>query len=423
MTMKNIRKNIIKDKDILYFDFTASGLGYKPVEKKIQKILKTYANTHSEATLSAVMTSKFCIDARACLRRNLQISDDFYLFPCGTGATGAIKKFQELLGLYIPPKTKKRYKIKPHKVPLVIVGPYEHHSNELSFREALCECVRVGLDSNGNVDMRELKHILKKNKNREIIASFSVASNVTGIKSDYKTIYKLVKRYGGILALDGASSSAYMNVNCNFYDALFLSPHKLLGGPGSCGLLIMRKELCNEEIPTFAGGGTVKYVSRTSRIYFEDMEIKENAGTPGILQVIRASQAYDLRNKIGLNKIAKKEKLLKKYFLSKIKNITNITIYGNQKLDSISTISFNIKDIYAEELSSLLSKKYSIQTRAGCSCAGPYGHDLLNITDDIHFIVKPGWLRVSLHYTHTKKDIDKFVFALKKCVDILKGKK
>lgn len=421
--MKKIRQNIIKDEDTLYFDFTASGLAYKPIEDKILEVLKTYGNTHSEVSYNAIKTSKYYENARKSLRKTLEISDDFFLLPAGTGATGAIKKLQELIGIYLPPMTRKRYDIRPKDRPLVLVGPYEHHSNELSFREGLCEVVRIGLGEDECIDFKSVEEILKKNQEREIIASFSVASNVTGIVTRYKKLYKIVKKYGGILCLDGAASSPYINVDCNYYDALVMSPHKLLGGVGACGLLAIRKSLCQGKTPTFAGGGTVSYVSRNNHIYLDDIEVLENAGTPGILQLIRAALAYELRNSIGLERIDKKENELKNYFKTKLLALEDITIYGKKKRKSLPIFSINIKDITPEDLATKLSDTYKIQTRSGCSCAGPYGHDLLELKDGQKFDKKPGWLRISIHFTHTKKDIDKLVEALKQSVMRIKNER
>ncbi|NLC28628.1 MAG: aminotransferase class V-fold PLP-dependent enzyme, partial [Campylobacteraceae bacterium] len=188
--MEKIRQGIICSPDVLYFDYTASGLAYAPIERRIRNILKTYANTHSEVSSNALETQKQYNKARKSLQKSLEIDDSFYIMPCGTGATGAIKKFQELLGLYCPPMTKKRYEIKPKNLPLVLVGPYEHHSNEVSFREAFCETIRIPLDKDDNLNMSALKQILEANRNREIIASFSVASNVTGVVTDYRAIYE-----------------------------------------------------------------------------------------------------------------------------------------------------------------------------------------------------------------------------------------
>ena len=417
--MQKIRKNIISDKNILYFDYTASAQAYIPIEKKILKILKTYANTHSEVSSNAVITSKRYEKARRSLKKSLEIDESFYLLPTGTGATGAIKKFQELMGIYIPPRTRQRYKVEPKELPLVLVGPYEHHSNEISFREGLCEVIRIPLDDKDCIDLDCLKKELEKNSNREIIASFSVASNVTGVLSDYKTIYKMIKKHDGLLCLDAAAASPYLNIDCNYYDALFLSPHKLLGGVGSCGLLAIKKEICNENKPTFAGGGTVAYVSRKSHDFLDDFEMKEDAGTPGIIQFIRASLAYKLRNKIGLKTIKKREKELKLYFGTRVKKISGVKLFCSFNQEKLPIFSLNFKDINPYDISQYLSDKFGIQTRAGCSCAGPYGHDLLELEDGQSFDEKPGWLRVSIHFTHTKDEIDLLLKAIKKAIKIL----
>ena len=417
--LKEIRKGIISNKDILYFDYTASGQAYKPIERKIQEILKTYANTHSEVSSSAVKTSKLYEKARKDLKQDLEVDDRFYILPTGTGATGAIKKFQELVGIYIPPMTRQRYKIEPKNVPLVIVGPYEHHSNELSFREGLCEVIRVPLNKKEGIDLDYLEKILKENSKREIIASFSVASNVTGVLSDYKTVYKMIKKYDGIVCLDSAAASPYLNIDCNYYDALFLSPHKLLGGVGSCGLLVINKDLCTCDKPTFAGGGTVAYVSRKDHNFLEDLELREDAGTPGIIQFIRASLAYKLRNKIGLQWIKDKEKELKQYFGTRIKKIDGVKLYCSFDQEKLPIFSLNFKEINPYDISQYLSDNYCIQTRAGCSCAGPYGHDLLNLQDGQDFDEKPGWIRVSIHFTHTKEEIDTLIKGIKEAIKSL----
>lgn len=417
--MKKIRQNIISSKDLLYFDYTASGQGYKPIEREIQKILLRYANTHSEVASSAILMSTLYKKARLDLKKALALDEHFYILPTGTGATGAIKKFQEIVGIYIPPMTKKRYHIEPTNLPLVFIGPYEHHSNELSFREGLCELIRVPLDAHEAIDLVFLEKKLSENEGREIIASFSVASNVTGVLSDYKKIYSLIKKYGGTLCLDAATSSAYINVDCRYYDALFLSPHKLLGGVGSCGLLVIRKELCDTGKPTFAGGGTVAYVSRKTHNFLDDFELIEDAGTPGILQFIKASMAYNLRNEIGLETIAAKEEELKRYFGSRLLKLDKVQLYCKPDQEKLPIFSINFKGISPYEISRFLSEHRGIQTRAGCSCAGPYGHDLLELEDGQNFKEKPGWLRISIHYTHTKRQINTLLAGLKEAIEFL----
>ncbi len=397
-----------------YFDYTASGLGFKPIENRIYDVLKTYANTHSKESSMSDKTSSYYEEAINSLKNSFELTSDFVILPCGNGATAAIKKLQELLGLYVPPATKNRLKLKVKKsqLPLVIVGPYEHHSNEISYREAMCEVKRIRLNKDGLIDLVQLKKVLKKNKKREIIAAFCIASNVTGIITCYKEISNLLRKYGATVCFDAASSSPYMNIDCAYYDALFLSPHKLLGGPGSCGLLVVKKSLIDKKIsPTFAGGGTVEYVNKDLAIYQKDILQRENAGTPAILQLIKAALAYKLRDEIGFDFIQRRKDELLKYILQKLQTIPNIYIYGNKESKNIGIISFNIAELNPYDVCAYLSAK-GLQTRAGCSCAGPYGHDLLGFKDQKELATKPGWVRLSIHYTQTKEEIEKLFEAI-----------
>ncbi|MDD2895186.1 MAG: aminotransferase class V-fold PLP-dependent enzyme [Aliarcobacter sp.] len=411
-----IKYNTIGKNKKEYFDYTASGLAFRQIENRIHDVLETYANTHSKEASNADKTTNYYEMARTTLAKNLELNEDFAILPSGCGTTAAIKHFQELMGLYIPPSTKKRYgfQIDLKTAPLVIVGPYEHHSNEVSFREALCEIQRINLDKQGLVDLNHLKEVLEKNKHREIIASFCVASNVTGIITPYEEISKILRSYNALVCFDAAASSPYMNIPSHLYDAMFMSPHKLLGGPASCGLLIIRKSLIDTTIaPSFAGGGTVLYVNKTSQTYQQDIEAREEAGTPPILQFIRASLAYQLRNEIGFEFIKKQKEELKELFINELKKIPNCEIYGNQEASNIGIVSFNIKGFSPYELCNRLSSNDGIQTRAGCSCAGPYGHDLLGIKE-LDMNNRPGWVRVSIHFSQTKEEIMNLVESIKR---------
>ncbi len=405
-----------------YFDYTASGLAFRPIENRIYDMLTTYANTHSKESGMANQTHNYYEQALDNLKTSLELNDEFEVIPSGCGSTAAIKRFQELLGLYIPPATKKRLNINidKSKLPLVIVGPYEHHSNEISYREAMCETIRIGLTNEGLVDLKELEEVLKQNQNRELIGSFCIASNVTGIVTCYKDISKILRKYNAKVCLDAAASSSYMNIDCNYFDVMYLSPHKLLGGPGSCGLLIIKKDLIDPTLsPTFAGGGTVTYVNKTTVEYENDLRARETAGTPGIIQVIKASLAYQLRNEIGFDFILKRKDELLSYFLNELKKVPNIIIYGNQRSYNIGIVSFNIKDLDPYKICEKISTDNGIQTRAGCSCAGPYGHDLLNFNDKDELDKKPGWIRVSIHYSQTIEEIDNLIVAIKQTISNL----
>ena len=431
MQINELKKDIILKKGVRYFDFTASALGLKSVEKTIKKVLLSYANTHSDSSLNSFATQKHYEEAREYIKKSLNLNDEFALIACGAGSSAAIKKFQELLGIYASPKLKEKFLPQMNKsnLPLVIISPYEHHSNELSFREGLCECVRVPLSKDGEIDFDFLQSLLeqvrKADKMRQIIASFTLASNVTGILSDYQKLYTLFCKHNVLIAFDASSFIPYKNIACKHYDALFISAHKLLGGVGSCGLLVIRKKLLSDK-PSFAAGGTVGYVSRTSVDYLCDYEKLEEAGTPPILQLIRASLAFKVKDSVGVQAIKRQEECLKEYFFKKAdeferENPGLLTLYAKNIKNRLLIFALNIKGISPFDLAYYLSKDYKIETRAGCACAGPYGHDLLGLQDNENLKQKPGWLRVSFHYTHDLSDIDYFFEALKKCVNKLKG--
>lgn len=416
MNIDKIRQNIILKDGIYYFDWTASGLGYLPIEDEIKRILQTYANTHSECSECSNITTNYYENARAGIKKFLNLQSDFVLLPCGQGSSAAIKKFQEIMGIYIPPATKMALNIDfdtiKKSLPLVIVGPYEHHSNEISYRAGLCEVVRIPLAKDGGLHWGELDKILKINANRKIIISISAASNVTGIKTDINALHRVARRYKAVIAIDASSLIAYENVDSSLCDAIFISPHKLLGGVGSCGLLAIRKSLFSSNLPTFSAGGTVSYVSKKSVHYLDDIEQLEDAGTPAITQLIRAYLAFELRNKIGLEFINEQKINLMNKFELGLANIKGVINYAPKDMQRLAIFAFNIKGISPFDLAQTLSNKFGIQSRAGCSCAGPYGHDLLGLNDDEPLSFKPGWLRVSLHWSHGDDDVDYLLSAI-----------
>ncbi len=414
-TLSSIRKKIILKDDIYYFDWTASGLAYEPIEDEIKRVLATYANVHSASASNAKKTSDYYKNARDGIKKLLGLDENFYLLPCGFGSTAAIKRFQEIMGVYIPPVTRRFLNLNKsvfgESLPYVIISPYEHHSNEISWRNGLCEVERTPLDGEGGVDWSAFKASLEAHKNRKIIVSFSAASNVTGVRTDIARLSTLARKYNAVVAIDASCTAPYENIDCTLFDALFISSHKFLGGVGGCGLLAIRKSLCMEDEPTFAGGGTVDYVSRTGLHYYEDFERMEDAGTPGVIQLIRAYLALQLRAEAGLENIEKIEKKYLEYFDRRLREIPHLTCYCPPSQSRLPIFAFNIDEISPYDAARLLSHEFGVQSRAGCSCAGPYGHDLMGYPDGAQ--PKPAWVRVSLHYTQTYDDLDYLLSAIR----------
>ncbi|WP_334083142.1 aminotransferase class V-fold PLP-dependent enzyme [Helicobacter typhlonius] len=463
-----------------YFDFTASGLAYKAIQKRIESILPYYANTHSYISSHAAFMSALCKEAKKRIASSLALENDFVLISGGSGASFGIKKFQEIMGIYVPPqsllslhpllmsenidsKNAKNSRSKVNKVdsnvrdcesinrqdskkvtesrtfsalplltelkeydlrtnainlPHIIMSGFEHHSNEISYKEGLCHIHKIAFNKQGLPDVSDLARILQNLKGKRIIASLSVASNVTGILTPLESCVKLLREYGAIIALDMASSSAYMNVDSHLFDVVFLAPHKLLGGVGSCGILAIRKSLLDSTLPpSFCGGGVIEYANDFTHSFIDDVAMREEVGTPHILGLLYAALAYQLRNEAGLSFIKRRERILKEVFLYELAKIPAVSIYGDLSLERLGIVSFNVGSISPLDLCALLSKKYGIQTRAGCSCAGPYGHYLI---PEGSLSKKPMWLRVSLHYTHSVADIEYLVGAIKECVQILR---
>lgn len=417
-----VRNDIILKKDSYYFDWTASGLESKSIKTRLESILPIYANTHSNNTKHANIISNLYIESKAKIKELLELEEDFIIIPSGFGATGAMKKYQEIFGIYASPKLKNRIQDFISNKPLMLVGPYEHHSNEISLRESICECIRIPL-KNGFIDLEYLQKVLDLNKNREILASINIASNVSGVILPYDEISQILRSHNISIAYDLAALISHRNIDSNLFDVAYMSPHKFLGGIGSCGILCIRNKYLNIDIPpTFSGGGSIKYASKDSHYYIDDIESREDVGTPPILGLLKAMLACKYRNEIGLDFIQKREKILSNIFINELKDLQGIEIYEiNNNAAKIPTISFNIESISPYDLAYELSYKYNIQVRAGCTCAGPYGHDLLkretiidinNLSKNPH--LKPSWLRVSLHYSHNFNDIEYLLDSIKK---------
>jgi selenocysteine lyase/cysteine desulfurase len=427
---------------ITYADYTASGRGLYVVETYLQHLLELYANTHTEDDSTGRLTSNRLSSAESLIKRHLNAAEGYDLIAVGPGATGAIHRLQQILGIYISPVTRERIQqeldgIAPGrdlgsicKGPVVFVGPYEHHSNEISWREGLATVVEVELGDDGAISLVDLEEKLTDPQwnGRPKIGSFSAASNVTGIRTDVYAVARLLHRYDAKAFFDFSASAPYVTIDMQYddsayFDAVFFSPHKFIGGPGASGLLVIRDDLYRRDLPpTVSGGGTVRFVSATEQDYVEDVQEREKAGTPGILQTIRAALALDLKAAMDIERIHQREEELLRRGYQRFSEIDEIEpIVPLDHNERLAIFSFNVRwrggYLHPRFVVRLLNDLFGIQSRAGCSCAGPYGHRLLHIDPATseryrHTIevgeegLKPGWVRLNFHYLMTDSEFE-----------------
>ena len=431
---------------MVYCDYTASGRCLVFVERYLQTLQRSYANTHTEDDVTGRSMSRLLHEAEALIKRAVNAGPGGRIVACGTGATGAIDKLQQILGVSLAPATRKVLGDELRQVlgdeqfdafrsfqqshqPVVFVGPYEHHSNEVTWRQGLATVVEVNLAADGGVDLAHLEHLLQQPEyqGRLRIGSFSAASNVTGMRSPVQEIARLLHRYDAYACFDYAASAPYVEIDMNpprdadrgdaTIDAVFLSPHKFLGGPGSSGVLVFNERLYQRDLPpSVGGGGTVDYVSPVDQDFIADIEEREKAGTPGVLQTLKAALALELKERIGVDRIEARESELIGRAMRRWNAHERIEILGNpDPARRIGIVSFNLGDprgryLHPKFVTVLLNDLFGIQSRAGCSCAGPYGHRLLGIDQPTSELyrdwvrkgfqgIKPGWCRVGFHYS------------------------
>jgi len=462
LTLEEVRNAIIGQNFIFqtpygmrlltYADYTASGRSLKFIEQFLIKIQREYANTHTEDDVTGRHMTEILHQAETIIKKAFNAEKNCRIIATGTGATGAISKFQEIIGIRLPPATRnlvrsildnsskeniidqnlrKKLEIEINRLkPVVFIGPYEHHSNDIMWREAIAEVVTIQLTPDGYIDLKDLERQVSdpKYKNRLKIGSFSAASNITGLKSPVYEISRILHKYGCIVCFDFAASAPYVKIDMNndpdtFFDAIFISPHKFVGGPGSSGILVFNERVYKTALsPTSAGGGTVDFVSSTSVDYSEDIEIREKAGTPGVLQTIKAALVIDLKDAIGIENIESKELDYTTTALERLSKHSKIEILGPIDAENrIAIVSFMIKHedkyLHPKFITRLLNDLFGIQSRAGCMCAGPYGHLLLKIdeersqkfrciTQQGKLGFKPGWCRVNFHYLLSDIDFE-----------------
>ncbi|UJF34797.1 aminotransferase class V-fold PLP-dependent enzyme [Paenibacillus hexagrammi] len=420
-------------KKMVYADWTASGRLYGPIEKKITEIVGPFmANTHTEASAAGEMMSNWYRYARLVIKQhvNADVEQDV-LLTCGSGTTGVINRFQRILGLRIPESLASQVNLADEERPLVIVTHMEHHSNHTSWLETTADVEVLEPGADGNVSLDNLRDLLEANRHRRlIIGAFTACSNVTGVCTPYSQMARLMHEYGGLCFVDFAAAAPYIHMDMHpadpmeRLDAIYFSPHKFLGGPGSCGVLLFDKRLYKNRIPDTVGGGTVKWTNPWGeKAYCDDIEEREHGGTPGILQVIRTALSLKLKDQMGLKSIQEREKELLHIVWNGLKNNPQIKVLEPDQTERLGIISFYSESIHYNLFTKLLSDRFGIQARGGCSCAGTYGHYLLGIEkpdskaitnriDAGYLNEKPGWIRISLHPVMTNKEAEDLVHAV-----------
>ncbi|MCH8861884.1 MAG: aminotransferase class V-fold PLP-dependent enzyme [Proteobacteria bacterium] len=431
---------------MVYGDYTASGRCLGFIEDIMRHHQAIYANTHTEDDETGRTTSLLLQEAEQIIKKSVNAQDHNCIVTCGAGATACIYRLQQILGIALPTTTwthiddQLKESLSEEGVsafrdrlertrPVVFVGPYEHHSNEISWRAGLATVVEVDLDEDGGISLDHLAKLLQEPQyeDRLRVGSFSAASNVTGMRSPVHEIAKILHHHDALACFDYSASAPYEAIDMNpaddgsgenaSLDAIFLSPHKFIGGPGSSGVLIFDEKIYARDMaPSIAGGGTVAYVNQVEQDFFSDIEEREKAGTPGILQTLKAALAFAVKDSIAVDEIeARERELLLRAFDVWGKNPA-IEILGNpDPARRIAIVSFNVlspdgRYLHPKFVTVLLNDLFGVQSRAGCACAGPYGHRLLGIDlemsqkyrDAINSGiagVKPGWCRVNLHFT------------------------
>ncbi|KPL10231.1 MAG: selenocysteine lyase [Bacteroides sp. SM23_62] len=417
------------EQKIVYGDWIASGRLYGPIEKKMLEDFGPFvANTHTEASETGTLMTKSYQYAHELIKRHVNAGPNDVIITAGFGMTAVVNKLQRILGLKVTRKLDNEDCLDPSHKPVVFITHMEHHSNQTSWYETIADVIVLEPGDELLIDPGELRRQLEKYKDREFkIGAFTACSNVTGIETPYYELARIIHEYGGLCFVDFAASAPYVVIDMHpadpmqKLDAIYLSPHKFLGGPGSSGVLVFDKSMYKSDVPDNPGGGTVDWTNPWgSYKYVDDIEVREDGGTPGFLQAIRAALAFELKEKMGVENIRLREEEMVALALSGLRRLPGIHILADNVEDRLGVISFYHEKIHFNLMVKILSDRFGIQVRGGCVCAGTYGHFLLEvsfekskeITDKINhgdLSEKPGWVRWSLHPTTTDEEIHFFI--------------
>lgn len=419
-------------KQILYADWTASGRLYRPIEDRIcNEFAPFMANTHTESNMTGSYMTEAYKQAHRIIKQHVNANEDDVVILDGFGMTGVLNKLQRILGLRAPEKLHKYLNLPEKEKPIVFLTHMEHHSNQTSWLETICDVVVLEPNQQGEVDLLRLDQLLDHYHNRKIkIGSFTACSNVTGVQTPYYHLAKIMHKHGGLCFVDFAASAPYVPINMHpedeaeKLDAIFFSPHKFLGGPGTSGVLVFDSRIYSNKVPDLPGGGTVKWTNPWGEHqYYENIETREAGGTPGILQAIRIALCLMLKEQMGTDLILQREKEVVSLVLKNLERIPNLSILDGHLKNRLGIISFFIEGVHYNLIVRLLNDRYGIQVRGGCSCAGTYGHYLYKIDqqqskeiiskiNEGDFSTKPGWVRYSVHPIMTDQEIMMFVQAI-----------
>lgn len=420
------------EKKIIYADWTASGRLYGPIERRISDQLGPFVgNTHTETTVTGCSMTLAYHKALDLIKHHLNADEKDVILTSESGMTGVINKFQRILGFRVHERYKMHINIPKKERPVVFVTHMEHHSNHTSWLETIADVECIAANEEGLVDLNDLNRLLYAYQDRKVkIAAVTACSNVTGVTTPYHEIAKQMHIHRGLCFVDFACSAPYVEINMHpkdplqKLDAVYFSPHKFLGGPGTPGVVVFDRGLYSNQTPDNPGGGTVYWTNPWGeRSYIEDIEVREDGGTPAFLQTIKAAFAMQLKEEMGVENMLEREKEIMNALWEGLTPIPNLHILADNIRDRMGIISFYIDGLHFNLAARLLNDRFGIQVRGGCSCAGTYGHYLLQVSreksNEILYrvaagdlSVKPGWVRLSIHPIMTDEEVQFMIHAI-----------